>query len=120
MTHKATSFAWAEGLPAAVTATDLAGTIVYMNARAQETFAADGGQALVGKSVFDCHPAAAREKMRALYAAPTPNHYTVQKRGQKKIIHQLPWFADGRFAGVVEISVPIPAELPHFDRDTRG
>lgn len=120
MTIPPTPFAWADGLPAAVTATDLNGTILYMNQRAQETFAAEGGAKLVGKSVFDCHPEPTREKTRALYRSPTPNHYTIQKRGQKKIIHQLPWFADGRFAGVVEISVPIPAELPHFDRDTRG
>jgi hypothetical protein len=29
----------------------------------------------------------------------------------------MPWYQDGEFAGVVEISIPIPDELPHFDRD---
>jgi hypothetical protein len=28
----------------------------------------------------------------------------------------LPWFKHGQFAGVVEISIPIPDDLPHFDR----
>jgi hypothetical protein len=28
----------------------------------------------------------------------------------------MPWYRDGVFAGVVELSVPIPDELPHFDR----
>ena len=108
---------WVEGLPVAVTVTSADGTITAMNARSRETFAADGGAALIGKSVFDCHPPAAQVESRRLYAQPGPNHYTIRKRGQKKIIHQLPWYKDGVFGGVVEISIPISDELPHFDRD---
>ncbi len=108
---------WSESVGAAITVTDARGTIVEMNARSRETFAADGGSALVGRSVFDCHPEPAAAKTRALYAGRQPNHYTISKNGQKKIIHQLPWFEDGVFAGYIEISIPIPDALPHFDRD---
>jgi hypothetical protein len=108
---------WVEGLPAAVTVTAADGTIVEMNARSRETFATDGGAALVGQSVFDCHPEPARSKTRGLYAGQAANHYTIRKNGQKKIIHQLPWFENGAFAGIVEISISIPDDLPHFDRD---
>jgi transcriptional regulator with PAS, ATPase and Fis domain len=107
---------WIEHLPAAVTVTDADGTMTGMNARSRETFAADGGGALVGQSVFECHPPAARAKTEALYASREPNHYTICKNGQRKIIHQLPWFKDGVFAGFVEISIPIPDVMPHFDR----
>jgi transcriptional regulator with PAS, ATPase and Fis domain len=107
---------WIEGLPAAVTVTSADGTIVAMNARSRETFASDGGGALIGKSVFDCHPEPALTRMRALYAAQQPNQYTIRKNGQRKIIHQLPWFDGGAFAGFIEISIPIPDEMPHFDR----
>jgi transcriptional regulator with PAS, ATPase and Fis domain len=107
---------WAEQLPVAVTVTDANGTITGMNARSRETFAADGGAALIGQSVFACHPEPARSKTHGLYEARQPNHYTISKNGQRKIIHQLPWFRDGVFAGFVEISIPIPDELPHFDR----
>jgi transcriptional regulator with PAS, ATPase and Fis domain len=107
---------WLEELPVAVTVTSADGTIVEMNARSRESNASDGGGALVGKSVFDCHPEHTLEKLRALYAGPSPNHYTIRKNGQRKIIHQLPWFKHGQFAGVVEISIPIPDDLPHFDR----
>jgi transcriptional regulator with PAS, ATPase and Fis domain len=107
---------WAEGLLAAITIADVNGTIVAMNARARETFANDGGGALVGRSVFDCHPDRARAKLRALYESRRPNHYTIRKKGQKKIIHQIPWFENGAFAGLVEISIPIPDELAHFER----
>lgn len=108
--------AWVEQLPVAVTVTDAQGTIIAMNRRSQETFAADGGAALVGRSVFECHPEPARTKTRALYASRQANHYTISKNGQRKVIHQLPWFRGEEFAGFVEIAVPIPAELPHFDR----
>lgn len=110
---------WVDGLPVAITATDANGTITAMNRRSCETFAADGGEALIGKSVFDCHPPAARVESEALYRTQKPNHYTITKGGQKKIIHQLPWFKDGKFGGVIEISIPIPDELPHFNRDPR-
>lgn len=109
--------AWFEGLDAAVTVTDADGTIVAMNGRSRELFAADGGGDLVSRSVFDCHPEPARSRTRALYENPGPNHYTIRKNGRRKIVHQLPWYAGGRFAGVVEISMPIPEELLHFDRD---
>ncbi len=107
---------WVEELPVAVTVTDAAGTITAMNARSRDTFAADGGAALVGQSVFACHPEPARAKTEALFASRQPNHYTISKNGQRKVIHQLPWFKDGVFAGFVEVSIRIPDTLPHFDR----
>lgn len=109
--------AWVEGLPVAITVTDAEGTIVAMNARSRESFADDGGGALIGSSVFACHPEPALTKTRELFAGQTPNHYTICKNGRRKIIHQMPWFEGGAFAGFVEISIPIPDELPHFDRD---
>jgi transcriptional regulator with PAS, ATPase and Fis domain len=109
--------AWVAELPAAVTVTDESGTILAMNARALEGFAADGGAALLGTNVFDCHPEPALTKTLELFAKRAPNHYTISKGGQKKIIHQLPWYRDGAFAGFVEISIPVPGTLPHFDRD---
>ena len=108
---------WVEELPAAITVTDENGTLVAMNASSRESFAADGGGALIGTSVFECHPEPARTKTMVLYEGRQPNHYTVRKDGRKKIIHQFPWYREGRFAGFVEISIPIPDDLPHFDRD---
>ena len=107
---------WVNELPVAVTVTSADGTIIEMNARSILTFAEDGGAALLGRSVFDCHPEPSKTKTYALYDAKAPNHYTIRKKGQKKIIHQIPWYKEGAFAGFVEISIPIPDELPHFDR----
>lgn len=108
---------WVAELPASVTVTDESGVIIAMNARSRATFAAEGGAALLGTSVFACHPEPALTAIRTLYETRAPNHYTISKGGRKKIIHQLPWYRDGRFAGFVEISIPIPDTLPHFDRD---
>jgi PAS domain-containing protein len=107
---------WAGELPAAITLIDCDGVVRYMNQRACETFAAEGGEALVGSSVYACHPEAAQQKIRQFMRTRTPNHYTISKQGKRKIIHQLPWFQDGAFAGLIELSVPLPDTLPHFER----
>jgi transcriptional regulator with PAS, ATPase and Fis domain len=105
-----------ENVGFAVTVTDERGVIVAMNGAATKTFAADGGAALIGRNVLDCHPEPARSRLAGMLEEGRPNHYTIAKSGQRKIIHQVPYFADGVFAGLVELSIPIPDELPHFDR----
>ena len=64
--------AWAEEAPVAITVTDADGVIVRMNARARETFAKDGGGALVGRSVLDCHPEPARTRLAGLLEVGRP------------------------------------------------
>jgi len=108
---------WVEGCPIAITVTDANGVIIEMNAAAREVFAAEGGGGLVGSNIFQCHPEPARSRTMELFAKQTPNHYTIAKGGRRKIIHQLPWFSRGAFCGFVELSVPTPDELPHFDRE---
>jgi len=34
----------------------------------------------------------------------------------KKLIYQGPWFQDGKYGGLVELSLEIPMEMPHFVR----
>ncbi len=108
---------WIEEVPVAITVTDAEGTILAMNAFAEATFAEDGGAGLIGRSVFDCHPEPALTRTRELYRDRAANHYTIEKAGRRKMIHQLPWFQGGAFAGFVEISIPVPDSLPHFIRE---
>jgi len=105
-----------ESVGFAVTVTDERGVILALNTAAEKVFAADGGAALVGRNVLDCHPEPARTRLAGMLAAGRANHYTISRGGQRKIIHQLPYFANGAFAGLVELSIPIPDQLPHFDR----
>ncbi len=99
---------WALELPAAITVTNEHGVILQMNYCSRATFASKGGAELIGKDVLACHPEPARSRAAALYREQRPNHYTIRKNGQQKIIHQIPWYREGVFAGLVEISIPIP------------
>lgn len=107
---------WLNGMEVAITVCDREGAIVYMNEQSARTFAADGGKGLLGKKLWDCHPEAAREKIRRLMAANAANSYTIEKNGVKKLVHQVPWRENGQPAGMVEFSMVIPETLPHFVR----
>lgn len=107
---------WVKELKAAITVCDRDGVALEMNDRAAETHAKDGGRALIGKSILDCHPERARELFEELLRTGRLNVYTIEKDGVKKLIYQAPWYRDGTFAGIVELSLPIPQELPHFVR----
>ena len=108
---------WFKNFPGASTVTDENAIIIEMNAKSAETFKDDGGLDLIGQSVIDCHPPAAQAKVRALYETHKPNVYTIEKHGKRKLIYQTPYFEDGAFKGVVELSLPLPNEMPHFKRD---
>ena len=109
--------AWVDEFPGAVTVCDDRGTILAMNEKAAQVFEEDGGRYLIGTSVLDCHPEPARSRVAALLESRQTNAYTIEKKGVKKMIYQAPWYADGRFAGLVELSLEIPFEMPHFVRD---
>jgi len=108
---------WVRQFAGAVTVCDTAGRIIEMNEKAVEVFAQDGGAKLVGANVLDCHPEPSRSKLKAMLESGRTNVYTIEKKGQKKLIYQSPWYEKGRYAGFVEISLEIPWEMPHFNRD---
>ncbi|HEY9088762.1 MAG TPA: PAS domain-containing protein [Anaerolineaceae bacterium] len=109
---------WVERFAGAITVCDPQGTIIEMNEQSARVFAAGGGRDLVGCDVFACHSQASVEKLREMMAEQRANVYTIEKKGQKKLIFQTPWYeADGSFGGFVELSLPIPQEMPHFVRD---
>ncbi|HVP13321.1 MAG TPA: PAS domain-containing protein [Phycisphaerae bacterium] len=112
--------AWVDGLKVSIIVCDREGKILFLNSTAARQYAKDGGSALVGKNLRDCHKADSKEKIAQLIAEARPNHYTITKKGRKRIIHQMPWFEDGRCAGLVELAMDIPDELPHFDRDQQA
>jgi transcriptional regulator with PAS, ATPase and Fis domain len=108
---------WTRGFPGAVTVCDAEGRIIEMNERSIEVFAADGGAKLIGANVLDCHPEPSRSKLAGMMAERRTNVYTIQKNGKKKLIYQAPWYRDGVYAGFIELSLEIPWDLPHFNRD---
>jgi len=108
---------WIKTFPGAVTVCDADGRIVAMNDRSVEVFAADGGAKLIGKDVLGCHPEPSRTKLKKMMDERRTNVYTIQKNGKKKLIYQAPWFKDGVYAGFIELSLEIPSDMPHFNRD---
>ncbi|MDD4005099.1 MAG: PAS domain-containing protein [Elusimicrobiaceae bacterium] len=107
---------WADELDAGVTVIDGRGVIVYMNGKAAKIFERFGGERLVGKNALECHPEPARTKLAELLQTPRVNAYTIEKNGVRKLIYQAPWRKDGKFGGIVELSLELPAEMPHHVR----
>ena len=56
---------------------------------------------------------------RHMMETDTINAYTITKKGRRKMMYQSPWRKDGQVAGMVEISMVIPDEMPHYDRDKK-
>ena len=108
---------WIEEFPGAIMVCDTQGIILEMNRKAVETYKSDGGLALIGTNVLDCHPEPARTKLRQLMEKQQSNAYTIEKRGVWKMIYQAPWYVDGQYRGFMEISFDVPPSLPHFVRD---
>ncbi len=107
---------WTNEFPASITVCNAEGIIIEMNSAAAKTFEKDGGFDLTGKNLLDCHPEPSRTKLQEMMKGQVLNAYTIEKNGQKKLIYQSPWYENSEFRGFVEISLPIPDQMPHFIR----
>ena len=103
-------------LDAAITICDKKGIIVYMNRKSVETFAKDGGKKLIGTNLMDCHQGEAAIKLKEMLTTQKENIYSIEKNGVKKLIVQKPVFEHGNFDGIMEMSIVLPNEMPHFQR----
>ena len=108
---------WIEKLDGNIIVSDAQGTIIYMNERALRSYEKDGGRDLIGRNVMDCHSENSRQKIREIMTTRKNNVYTIEKKGKKKIIYQSPRFRDGEFRGIIEFSLEIPVDMPHFIRE---
>ena len=85
-----------------------------MNDKAKETFCSHGD--LIGKSLIPCYNERSRAIIADLLATGGNNAYTIQKNDLKKMIYQTAWKENGEVAGLVEISMVIPKDMPHYVR----
>lgn len=109
---------WAFRMNCAVTVADADCNIIYMNERSRQTFANRGGGALIGHNLMDYHNDRSKSIIRRLLAEGGTNAYTIEKDGLRKMIFQTAWFsAEGKVAGLVELSMVIPAAMPHYIRN---
>ena len=108
---------WLDEEEAAITLCNLEGIIVYMNEKSRKAFTKyDDTGVAVGSSLIECHPEPSRSKLLSMLQVPQTNVYTIEKRGIKKMIRQSPWYKDGVFSGVTEMSFELPTEMPHHIR----
>ena len=107
-------YEWAKEMNCAVTVCDTEGVILFMNEKACKTFEKYGN--LIGKNLYECHNPQSKEKINELLATGGSNAYTIEKGAVKKMIYQTAWFEDGVVGGLVEISMIIPEDMPHFVR----
>lgn len=107
---------WLKSLPVAITVTDKSGKIIEMNDKSAEVFSKSGGYELIGKELNNCHNPHSQKIIASLLSESKTNAYTIEKNGQKKLIFQSPWYENSEPAGLVEISIVLPEDLPHFVR----
>ncbi|MBR1799278.1 MAG: diguanylate cyclase [Bacteroidales bacterium] len=110
---------WFESLKTmAVTVCDAEGNVLDMNQRSADVNS--HGQKIIGSNLMNCHPEPARTKLQGMLERHELNAYTIEKNGVKKLIYQVPWWQeDGSFGGLVEFSVEIPFEMPHYVRQPK-
>jgi len=108
--------AWQDEFSASITVIDRDFTILFMNEKSATGFAKGGGMTLLGKDVRHCHQERSVRIIEHILETGEPNIYTIEKNGVKKLIYQAPWRENGQIAGVVELSMEIPFEMPHHVR----
>ena len=112
---------WVDEFPGStITVCDKDGRIIALNEEARRSFAEQGGGRLIGSIIYDCHPEPARSKFKALMDSHRQNIYTIQKGGKRKLVFQTPWFIRGEFAGYLDLTLEIPWDMPHFNRDQKS
>ena len=103
---------WGDNLKScAITVCDLDGVILYQNHRSHEV----NGD-MRGRSMMPCHSARSREIINRLITNGEVNAYTIQKGSLRKLIYQAPWYEKDEVCGLVEFSLEIPEEMPHYVR----
>ena len=99
----------------ALTICDRDGKILYMNDKSKKTFKAED-DSLIGISLFDCHNENSIAMIKNMLENDSSNSYTIEKNGVKKLIYQSPWKEGGSVKGMIELSIEIPENMPHFKR----
>jgi len=106
---------WFDELPCSVIICDKKFKVLFMNDRAAEDHANDGGRALIGTDLMNCHPPDAQVKLRRVLTSGRPNVYTTQEMRKKKLIYQCQWKKGGRVGGVLQLVMELPRDVPHHE-----
>ena len=108
-----------KGINVAVTVSDRDGNVIYQNDSSIDV----NGDAR-GRNLEQCHNPKSWEMICHMMEDNVSNVYTISKKGKKKLIYQTPWYetnneeqnSDLKPSGLVEFSIILPEEMPHYDR----
>ena len=103
-----------KGLNLAITVSDRKGEVIYQNDSSLEV----NGDAR-GRNLQQCHNERSWQMIRHMMDDNATNVYTISKKGKRKLIYQTPWYEDDArqvVGGLVELSIILPEEMPHYDR----
>ena len=121
-----------KGINIAVTVSDKDGNVIYQNDSSIDV----NGDAR-GRNLEQCHNPKSWQMICHMLEANVSNVYTISKKGKKKLIYQTPWYEENgernpegltdrmggktengeqKPAGLVEFSIILPEEMPHYDR----
>lgn len=109
---------WAKEISAAITLIDANDIIIYMNDAAIEVFSDDGGEKLIGQNVKNCHNEYSNAVIDRIAHEHEANIYTLEIKGEKALIYQAPMFENGKYKGMVELSINLPKVLPNIRRES--
>jgi len=85
---------WAHYLNGALTVCDKEGIIIYMNPVSIKNFEKDGGAALIGTNLLECHPEPSKSQLREMLKNEGSQTYISEKKGIKNLIHQFHWYEE--------------------------
>lgn len=107
---------WVDEFPGMISVCDKDGKILAMNQKISDYFKDTGGKNLVGSNLFDCHSKQSGEMIKEQMKSQKTIVYTAEEDGQTELVIHAPWFQNGQFAGIVEITVPLEGEIKHLLR----
>jgi transcriptional regulator with PAS, ATPase and Fis domain len=108
---------WTKEFPGMISVCDENGKIMALNNQEAEYFKDQGGLKLIGTSLYDCHSEESVKMIKAMNELQEQRVYLAEENGQREQVIQSPWYRDGKFAGLVEISVEVQGEIPLIKRD---
>lgn len=102
---------WVEEFPGMISVCDVNGKILVLNKKIAEYFSSSGGEKLIGSNLFDCHGQTSGQEIHQLMTQKKADVYIAEEKGEKELVIHSPWYQEGVFAGLVEITLPFDGEI---------
>lgn len=108
---------WVNSFPAEIIVCDPDGNIVEMNQKAILLYQEEGGEAMVGRNIFDHHEEPSRSQVKSVVNQRKTTIYTAEQGGNKKLVCIAPWFQQDEYAGFTLLVLDLPAHLKNIIKD---